>query len=335
MKDAVTGKAKGGVARAKALSPEERSQIARRAALERWNNDLPVAEHSGILSIVDTEVQCYVIADGTRVISTRAIMKSLRRTWRGRKYTGTELPVFVEAHNLKPFITDELSKELVPIVFRTATGVKGEGYRAEALPHVCEIYLAAREAGVLNKAQLTVAQRCEAIVRALSRVGIIALVDEATGYQSVREKDALQKILERYLTDYARRWAKTFPDEFWDKLLRAKGYESYIGLPRPNFIGHWVNDVVYSRLAPGIHQKLKELNPRMPSGRRKYKNFQFLTEDHGVPELKEHLVKAMTVMDIAIATGQNFDLLLGSVLPKYGETMTLPIVLTERDVEET
>lgn len=335
MEDNVTGKAKGGVARAKALSSKERSEIARRAALERWNNDLPVAEHSGILPIVDTEVQCYVIADGTRVISTRGIMKSLRRTWRGRKYTGTELPVFVEAHNLRPFITDDLYKEFTPIVFKTNTGVKGEGYMAEVLPHICEIYLAAREAGVLSKAQLVVAQRCEAIVRALSRVGIIALVDEATGYQSVREKDALQKILDRYLTDYARRWAKTFPDEFWDKLLRAKGYESYVGLPRPSFIGHCVNDVVYARLAPGILEKLKELNPRMPSGRRRYKNFQFLTEDHGVPELKEHIVKAMTVMDIAIATGQNFDLLLGCVLPKYGETITLPLVLTEKDIEET
>src|SRR5262245_34382099 len=95
--ETVSGKAKGGVARAERLSPEERSAIARKAAAERWSGSYPKASHAGILRIDSAELPCYVLEGGERVLSTRGIMKSLGRTWRGRKYSGTELPVFLEA----------------------------------------------------------------------------------------------------------------------------------------------------------------------------------------------------------------------------------------------
>lgn len=131
--------------------------------------------------------------------------------------------------------------------------------------------------------------------------------------------------LSAYLTDYAKRWAKVFPDEFWDKLLRAKGYESYVGLPRRSFVGHWVNDVVYARLAPAVLKKLRQLNPREGKGRR-FKHHQFLTDDQGVPELRQHLIRVMTLMDLAIATGQNFDSMLAAIVPRVGDTLQLPYV---------
>jgi hypothetical protein len=37
------------------------------------------------------------------------------------------------------------------------------------------------------------------LLRGFARVGIIALVDEATGFQRDRTKDALSKILEAYI----------------------------------------------------------------------------------------------------------------------------------------
>jgi hypothetical protein len=90
-------------------------------------------------------------------------------------------------------------------------------------------------------------------------------------------------------------------------------------------VGHWVNDVVYGRLAPGILAKVRELNPKIGDGRaRKHKHFQFLTDDHGVPELREHLTKVMTVADIAVSMHQDFDQMLDRVLPRYGDTIELP-----------
>src|ERR1035441_184344 len=92
------------------------------------------ATHTGVLRIGDSEIQAFVLENGERVLSTRGVMKSLGRTWRGRKYPGTELPVFLEAANLKPFITEDLEAVLKPIKFLLSRTAKGEGYKAEALP---------------------------------------------------------------------------------------------------------------------------------------------------------------------------------------------------------
>ncbi len=97
-----------------------------------------------------------------------------------------------------------------------------------------------------------------------------------------------------------------------------------MALQRPAFVGHWVNNIVYSRLAPGIVKKLKEINPRNESGNRRNKHHQHLTEDHGIPELREHLSKTMVLMDAA-ANNREFERLLNRSMPKYGDTMQFPL----------
>src|SRR5690349_9459408 len=100
------GRALGGLARAAKMSPEERSEIARKAAKARWeSDDLPIATHTGVLRVGDVEIDCYVLENGERILSTRGVMRSLGRSWRGRKHPGTQLPVFLEAKNLYPFIS--------------------------------------------------------------------------------------------------------------------------------------------------------------------------------------------------------------------------------------
>src|SRR5947209_1963627 len=94
----------GGKRRAENMSPEKRRAQASAAARARWSGlgeDMPRATHSGVLKIGDAEIPCYVLENGERVLSTRGIMKSLGRTWRGRKYAGTDHPVFLEANNIK------------------------------------------------------------------------------------------------------------------------------------------------------------------------------------------------------------------------------------------
>ena len=334
MKMTNNSKSAGGNARAKALTPEERKQIAIKAAKARWENDAPVAEYEGTFTIGDTEITAAVLADGTRLITQAAFLKALGRSRSPKAGTGVlatvdDLPFFLQAKVLKPFIDNDLAESTKPVFYKTDKGKKGIGYKAELLPQVANVYLCLRDSyqekgKKVPKTHEHIVLACDLVTRALAQVGIVALVDEATGYQNARENDALQKILDKWLNGYARKWAKTFPDMFWEKLLKAKGYESYIGLPRPQFIGHWVNDVIYKRLAPGVLEKIREKNPKMKNGTRKHKHFQFLTEDHGAPELREHLTKAMTIMDISIATGQNFEVLLDQVLPKYGSTLEMP-----------
>ncbi|MEM6855361.1 MAG: hypothetical protein AAF593_13220, partial [Planctomycetota bacterium] len=173
---------RGGKATAKKMTAEQRVERARKAAEAKWAKQgkvpPPTATHAGDLVLGETEITCYVLEDKSRVVSTRGMMKALGRTWRGRKYSGTDLPVFLEAKNLSAFIDSDLHAVLSSVEFRTEKGTRAEGLRAEVLPKVCEVYLRAREEGVLTAVQERIAQQCEILMRGLAHVGIIALVDE-------------------------------------------------------------------------------------------------------------------------------------------------------------
>ena len=332
-----TGKAAGGFARAQRLSKEELSSSAKRAALARWNKDVPKVEWEGDLEIGDISFKCGIIEkeDGSisRVISETELMKALGMYRSGALSvrrevgdSGARIPLCLAYKNLEPFIMNNLGGvhiEPKKVVFKG--GLIGHGIDAELLLSICEVWIDAAKSITLGSRQVKIAAAAEALHRGLARVGIAALIDEVTGYQQVRGKRALQSILDKYLTDHARKWSKTFPDEFWDKLLKTKGYESYIGLKRPQFVGHWVNDLVYDRLAPGIRTKLQEKNPRKQGGNRKHKHHQLLTEDHGVPELRNHLVKLITLMDAAGYNKKDFEKMIKKALPKFGTTIEMDL----------
>ena len=162
--------------------------------------------------------------------------------------------------------------------------------------------LEARQAGTLKTVeQRYVAKQCEILARAFAKVGIIALVDEVTGYQHHRARLALHEILEKFIAKELVKWAKTFPDEFYEQLFRLRGW-SYVNLggkppfKRPILVGKLTNDIVYDRLAPGVLDELKRKNPKDEKGHRKHKLFQWLTDDIGHPKLREHLVAVITLM---------------------------------------
>jgi hypothetical protein len=257
------------------------------------------------------------------------MMKALKRRWRGRKYSGTELPVFLEAKNLKPFIPDELSAVLSTVVFRTNRGARGEGYKAEALPLICETYLTARdEKGILTGPQLQIARQCEILMRGLARVGIVALVDEATGYQEIRDRKALQAILERYLRKEVAAWAKRFPDDFYKEIFRLRDWQwKGMRVNRPQVVANYTNDFVWERLAPRILEELEARNPKDESGKRKSKHHQWLTDEIGHPALAQHLYAVVGLMRAA-GSWEQFKTMLNRAFPKKGMNLDLPLTET-------
>ncbi|MEL5367319.1 P63C domain-containing protein, partial [Serratia nevei] len=87
-----------------------------------------------------------------------------------------------------------------------------------------DVYLQAREAGVITRSnQLDTARKAEILVRSLAKVRIIALVDEATGYQELRPRDALQAFLDKVISKELAAWAKKFPDEFYENIYKLRG----------------------------------------------------------------------------------------------------------------
>lgn len=313
---------KGGAARAKSLTKSERSAIAQRAATARWAAHLPDATHEGELKVAGLSLPVAVTSDGTRLMISKAFMTALGRPWKG-SYAHTELPNFIAAKNLLPFVSDELKMILDPVEFVNTRGQRAQGYRAELLPMVCDVYLDARRKGVLTESQENVAAQAEILIRGFARVGIVALVDEATGYQRDRASDALAKILEQFIAKELQPWIKTFPDEFYEQLFRLRGLDfPKDTVKRPQYFGYLTNDIIYKRLAPGVLDELKRTEPKTPSGKRKGTIQQRLTPDLGHPKLREHLASVCTIMDLS-EDYKDFMRKLDKRHPKFGETMEL------------
>lgn len=329
-------KVKGGMARAKSLTPEERKQIARKAAQSRWDADIPIAEFEGDLNIGDKTISAVVLPNGKRLLTQATFLRALGRSRSPKAGTGVlstvdGIPFFLQANQLKPFISNKLMESTTPIFYRTSTGKKGVGYDAELLPMVCEVYLQLRDSTLQNAGKIPatfahIIVACDILMRGLATVGIVALVDEATGYQEIRDRKALQVILDKYITDEMAKWTKTFPDEFYKELFRLKGLDYPTpGGKKPQYVGHWTNNVIYSRLAPGVREALKKKNPReSKSGNRKHKDHQFLTRDYGHPELQELLSNVIFMMR-ACSSFEQFEIMLNKTRQKYGKTIEMDV----------
>lgn len=318
------GGLKGGRARAATLSPQARSDIAREAATARWGG-IPKAPYTGTLQIGDMQIPCAVLPDKSRVVSVRGMADALGRARSGAQYAalredddGAKTPPFLSGKGLKPFISKELAMELAsPRLYRSNKGGKpAHGFRAELIPEICEVWLRARDAGTLRlEALKEVAARADVLMRGLARVGIIALVDEATGYQADRSRDELSKILEAYIAESLRPWLRRFPHEFFKQVHRLWGWEYKEGsLHGPRYIGKIINDYIYKRLPPGVHEELIRNNPAV-NGRRKAHHHQWLTDDTGIPHLEKQITAVTTLMAVSDDKPM-FDALLRKRFPK-------------------
>ena len=242
-----------------------------------------------------------------------------RKEW-SKMHDVTKVPLFASSKPVLEILLDFYDKDQLQPIRYLDEGRRKIGYSASMLPAVCEAWLMARDQGKLQKNQMHKAEKAETFMRGFARLGIAALVDEVTGYQYIREKNSLQQILDKFLTDEANAWTKTFPDEFWIKLIALKRQPPERAIKRPPFVGRWVNDLVYDRLAPALRHKLETINPKTEKGYRKNKHHQMLTQDHGVSELQNHLNKVMLLMDAA-DTEEEFYRLLNKTMPKYNVTI--------------
>jgi hypothetical protein len=343
--DITPRRAKGGLARAAKLSAEERSAIASQAARQRWEGrdmqGLPhaLAEFKGVLNLGGMRLPCAVIQGPNgiqRVITENGITNAIlgsrsgasKRLKKAASEGGALLPIFLAPSQLNPFISNELREgPLAPIDY-----VDGDrtirAYDASILPAVCDVWLKAREKKALQKQQLSKAQHAEILTRALANTGIVALIDEVTGYEKVRPQNALEAYLELVIRKELAAWAKKFPDEFYENIYRLKGWK-WPGMEKNRFsvVAHYTRDLVYERLAPGLLRELERKTPKDESGQRPNKLHQWLTEDIGDPMLAQHLHSLLMFQRLALANGHGwmrFVQMVDQVLPKRGTNLLLP-----------
>ncbi len=325
----VTGKAKGGVARAKSLTSERKREIAMKAvAAKKELMEMPKATHGSAdrpLIIGEIEIPCYVLSDETRVLSQRGMLSGLGMVKGSTKSGDDQLTVLAGSLLKKGLINNELAVVIkYPIKFRPPHGGKAAyGYPATILADLCESVLEARARNQLDPRQANLAKQCEILVRGFARVGIIALVDEATGFQKDRAKDALAKILEAFVAKEIQPYLKTFPSDFYEQLFRLYGYqyppENKRPQWRPAFFGNITNEVVYNRLAPDL---LPELKKAASKAEKKAKLHQWLTQEIGHPKLREHLASIVSILKLS-KTPEEFRANVNMIHPRYGDTALL------------
>ncbi len=333
--ETIDPRVKGGIARRDALSPERRQEIGRKGAEARWNSGMPRATHEGVIEIGAAEIVCAVLEDGQRVLTQSSFMKALGRSRqaKGRQYfaSDADMPAFLTAHNLKPFISNDLAVSSSQIEFRPLKGGRAFGYSADLLPLVCEVFLDALEAKKVLKSQMHIAERAKILHRGLSRVGIAGLVDEATGYQEVRDRMALRAILDTYVSKELAAWEKRFPDDFYREMYRLRGWEWKSGTTkRTHAVAQYTKDLVYMRIAPELLAALEKLNPTDEKGHRKAHHHRWLSVDVGQPALAQHFIALLALMKAA-DTWDQFKAMVKRSLPYVSKVDDLPMFRTMSD----
>lgn len=328
----LTPQSKGGAARAKSLSKEDRSAIARRAALARHSKGLPKAIAEGMLIIGDLRIACAVLDDETqtRVLTQEGFLTAIGRAGKAKGGEGAGVdgkPAFLRAQNLEPFISNELVASTTPVEFVPLRGPgyqgKAFGYRARLLPDVCWVYQDAMVAGKLLPSQSHIGKACRDFLRALTNHAIDDLVDLATGYEDMRKRRAINQIIDKYVEKSARPWVKMFDLAFYRHIYRLNGWDfDPENTARPGVIGTWTNDI-YERLAPGVKGALHLRVKRNTKGKPTQKLTQLLTPEEGKPALERLLEGIMLLMRMS-ADWQEFRVKLEEYYPKFGETMQLP-----------
>lgn len=295
------------------MNETERKERAQKAVKARWDKVRETggtlkATHTGELTIGDTIIPCAVLEDGRRILSERGITLAFgavsgndKEIKKQARIDGPEIPIFVAANAIKSLVINKLSSGPFQVISYTKGRQRCQGYPAELLPEVCEIWLEAREKGLLKiESQLNKAKKADVLIRSLARIGITALIDEATGYQEERDRSELQKLLSKYIAAEFMPWQKKIPTIYYKELFRIFGWKfDPSSVKRPALIGKFTNDYIYAKMPEGVLEELRSKNPTDDNGNRKMRHHQWLTQSIGIPHLDRHLIKVITVMKLS------------------------------------
>jgi len=271
--------------------------------------NIPWAVREGEIKIGGVVIPCAVLDNQVRVLTQQGILTALGRASKAKGGEGASVDkgaAFLRAKNLMPFISKELERSTRAIEFKPLKGgytPKGSavaiayGFKADAFPEILKVYVEAEKAKQLHPRQVKIAELAKRLLSALPKVGMIALVDEATGFQKDRPHDDLQRILEAYVLPEHRPWVKTIPREFTKELYRVYGWntETQRG---PRYAGKLTRKLLYEYLPSPVLPELDRLNPRIVGKpwQRPRKHHQHLSEQIGVEHFRGQLSGVMALL---------------------------------------
>jgi hypothetical protein len=289
---------KAGAARMRKLSKAERAALASKAAKVRWgkwvpredtdeNTALPVAKWSGTLSVGDWETAVYVFDDRRRVLGGSGAATILTGAPRGGNLEGD-----VHVRALEGYMPPTLQNRMIDFVILDVPAQTEKGVTAEAFLEICGAYVHAWRNGVIvNDADVAIAKRSAVFLAACSKVGLFALIDEATGFESRRAKDELQLTLRALLLEEMQKWERTFPRELWEQFARLTNWKGSLH-QHPKYWGRLTMELIYDYLDLELVEWLRE---NAPASKHAQSYEQWLSSQYGLKKLIEHTWKVIGV----------------------------------------
>jgi hypothetical protein len=267
------------------------------------NKELSRVTHQGKWEVGDgVKIDCYVTSDKLRLLSLRGTARAMNLKGGGSGGLLRNL----KSRWIQPYLTDDLKSWILGADTDTIDKIKANRgasfipFEASLFVDVCKAYVQANNNGILTVGQSATADRLLGVMSAFAKVGIVAIVDEITGYQEERAKDELQQILAKYISQEYLEWTKRFPDEFYIQMFRLRGWEfKKAGQRMPQVVGKYTNDLVYKQLPKGVLDELKNKTPKTKGGHNIAKLHQSLSLDTGVNHLDKHLIAVITLMKVS------------------------------------
>lgn len=320
----------GGRVRAKNLSPEKRVEIARQAAMARWEkiNDpsrIPEASYQGELTIGDVELDCYVLDDRRRLFHKKEMANILGLKSQG----GSAFLRTMTRKGIASTISAELQEILDnPIKFKNLSGVLTHGYEASTLIEVCDTIIEADNQGKLADSQKFLVRQAQILIRSAAKIGIVALIDEATGFIADKRKEEYRELFKEFIAEECRGWEKEFPDHFFNMIYKLYGLRraNPSSFKHPAFFGGFIRKYIYFPLASSNGAILEELDQKNPvvyvNGGRKHRFHQYLTKELGIDALRSHLWQVIGIGNAAKSKA-DFERSFKRAFPQIGDQIEL------------
>ena len=285
------------------------------------NNEMLYATHSGKVRIGEIEIPCAVLNNGKRVFIQREIVGLLT----GNKKGGFDR--YLKPNNLQPYVPEKFKeKGLDQTLFNFKFDTRiAQAFEATDLIDICMMYINAKNDNKLLSNQTHLAVQSLVIVSAFAKTGVIAVIDEATGFlrDKNRAKDEFQRFLLQFMREDAARLVKRFEDSFFEMIYKMRGWTWNYAHKHPGVVGIWINDIVYERIAPMVLSELQKKNPTTDKGTRKHKHHQFLSDDIGVPKLLNHLAAVEALGRASKYDWNKFMIMLDDAFPKQYQQLSL------------
>lgn len=298
--------------------------------MKKKQTEIAKASHAAELDLNGFLLSCAVV-NGQRLFSERSLatafgIKGGGAYWKRKKVGDGHLPEYLSAKYLRGFISKELVQKLSNATdYISVSGGKAKGIDATALADICDVFISAQKELAKNNIDSEkidlVAANAYKMIKGFAKVGIIALVDEATGYQEVRDKQELRTFLKKFLLEEKTKYVDAYPDEFFEVMFKMRGltWSKANKGKNPQYFGHYINNYVYSRLGPEVLFSLRKLNPKNTKGYRGTKHYNYTSPEVGFPKLKEHLNVLVAFSKAAGYNWNSWVRMVERAFPKYNQ----------------